>query len=409
MERLDPTRDGGFGRGVRNQSAVPKESVVHSAQVLSEDAKARIWRRLEGHLPQAGGRSGAGAWGPLLVRGAVACGIFVAGISVGRRLTPEPLAVAPEPAFVARRMADETLLPRSLSGGDVGRADRFGREERATSAGERGKRSARARVVSPVVPAERPQGLTSRRVPRASALPTAVPQPHTEEKGVTVPEFEAESGGEQRNEPSAAVVEVPEWQHMANRGEYQAAMMALAELGGYEFGLAKASAEQLMLLADVARATGQPERAAAALRRVLGVFATDPVAPLAAWSLANLLEKSGDAVGAEQAFAIYRRLSPEGDFAADALLRQVRVAVSRRDVALAYELARQYEASFPNSEGADEVELLLSRLSATGTSDADAGSPHDDEAIDKGVIEPSGESRPAGSSASAPGVEPSAR
>ncbi len=173
--------------------------------------------------------------------------------------------------------------------------------------------------------------------------------------------------------------ELPTWQRLANGGEYEAALFDLAQAGGFESVLVSSNAEQLMLLADIARATGQRQRAITALRRVVSEFPSEPVAPLAAWSLGRALEKAGDNEGANAAFAAYRSLSPQGDFAEDALVRQLRTAVQRREREVAQELAAQYSTDFPQGRRRDEVARWMGMLGASAeTADADAGVPEVD-------------------------------
>jgi TolA-binding protein len=180
-------------------------------------------------------------------------------------------------------------------------------------------------------------------------------------------------------EPAATAANPPSWQRLANSGEYEAALFELGQDGGFETALLASNAEQLMLLADVARATGQTQRALAALRRIVSEFRGEPVAPLAAYSLGNLLEKSGDARGAAQAFAVYRALSPEGDFAEDALVRQLRSAVERDDRDYAKQLAAQYQVDFPEGRRGEEVSRWVDELAARAlASGADAGVPAGD-------------------------------
>jgi hypothetical protein len=154
----------------------------------------------------------------------------------------------------------------------------------------------------------------------------------------------------------------PDWQSFAERGDYEEALKAIEATGGFDAELASAGAERLMLLGDVARVTGNRKLAAQALRMVVHEHAADPVAPLAAWSLGNMLEKAGDRVGAAEAFAMYRALSPQGDFAEDALASQVRIAVEQSDLELAVRLAAQYEKSFPDGRRAKEIREQLERL-----------------------------------------------
>ena len=164
----------------------------------------------------------------------------------------------------------------------------------------------------------------------------------------------------------------PGWQRLANNGEYEAALVEITQSGGFERILATASAEQLMLMSDVARAPGQQQRALAALRRIVSDYPADPVAPLAALNLGNLLEKMGDGAGATQAFAVYRSLSPKGDFVEDALVRQISSAVSAGQQELARSLVAQYESDFPDGRRADEVARWSEQL-PLGEAFADGG------------------------------------
>jgi len=172
--------------------------------------------------------------------------------------------------------------------------------------------------------------------------------------------------------PAAA----PDWQRLAYDGDYEGALVEITGSGGFERILQTASAEQLMLLSDVARGTGQQQRALAALRRIVSEHASDPVAPLAALNMGNLLDKMGDGAGATRAFAVYRALSPKGDFAEDALVRQIRSAVGAGQQDLARRLVRQYEVDFPEGRQADEVARWVEQIpTESEVGDAGAAQP----------------------------------
>jgi TolA-binding protein len=167
----------------------------------------------------------------------------------------------------------------------------------------------------------------------------------------------------------------PLWQLAAQQGEYQTALGELEASGGFDAVAAQADADQLMYLADVARATGFKQRAVMAWRRVISQHASDPQASLAAWSLGNMLEQSGDQLGAAEAFAAYRGLSPQGDFAEDALVREIRMAAAQQNAQLANRLAAQYDQAFPNGRRAQEIQEQLAKLQRGATVSADAGAP----------------------------------
>jgi hypothetical protein len=175
------------------------------------------------------------------------------------------------------------------------------------------------------------------------------------------------------------------WQLAAQQGEYQMALGELDASGGFEAVAAQADADQLMYLADVARATGFRQRAVMAWRRVISQYVSDPQAPLAALSLGNMLEKAGDQAGAAEAFSVYRALSPQGDFAEDALVRQIRMAAAQQDAQLANQLAAQYYQSFPNGRRAQEIREQLGKLRGDPDPAAavDAGSAEEEQAPSK--------------------------
>jgi TolA-binding protein len=98
------------------------------------------------------------------------------------------------------------------------------------------------------------------------------------------------------------------------------------------------------------------------LRHVINEHPGDPYAPTAAYTLGNMLENAGDEAGAAEAFAIYRRLAPKGDFVEDALTRQLDVAIQQRDVEQARRLADQYAKEFPNGRRLGEMRTRLAEL-----------------------------------------------
>ena len=160
--------------------------------------------------------------------------------------------------------------------------------------------------------------------------------------------------------PAAALLTTTaEWQRLADEGEYTRALAALEAIGGFDAALRDASAEQLMAFVDVARATGQRERAIATLRRIVSEHGADPNAPVAAWMLGSELAKVRDLAAAEQAFAMYRALSPNGDFAEDALARQIDMAADQGNVEHAKKLAGQYLKEFPDGPRTADIQARI--------------------------------------------------
>ena len=169
--------------------------------------------------------------------------------------------------------------------------------------------------------------------------------------------------------PEPVSVETPAiWQELADRGNYEGALQSLEQSSRFENAVSMASPEQLMLLVDVARAVGQHSRGVLALRRIVSEHSADPNAPLAAWMLGNMLDKSGDRDGAAKAFAAYRTLSPSGDFAEDAMAREIEVAIEQGDFGRARAMADRYASQFSTSDRLARIRAQLALVTA-----ADAG------------------------------------
>jgi len=83
--------------------------------------------------------------------------------------------------------------------------------------------------------------------------------------------------------------------------------------------------------------------------------------------LGNELAKASDLVGAEQAFAMYRALSPNGDFAEDALGRQIDMAQAQGNLEHARILEGQYMKEFPDGPRSADIQAGLERMSREST------------------------------------------
>src|SRR6478752_5277761 len=166
---------------------------------------------------------------------------------------------------------------------------------------------------------------------------------------------------------------LPEWQRLVELGDFPGAKRALDRQGGFDVAMAHASPSELMSLVDIARVSGERGQAISALRQVLA-HPEAPEAPLAAWTLGNLLDQAGDQPGAAQAFALYRRLSPAGDFAEDAAARQVDVALAEGNLELVTQLASDYARDFPHGRRLSEFRRAERVLSGR---EQDAGTKAD--------------------------------
>jgi TolA-binding protein len=166
------------------------------------------------------------------------------------------------------------------------------------------------------------------------------------------------------------------WQQLYDDGEFEQARSAVEEQGGFDAVLGQASPEQLFALSDLARPDNRAI-ALAALREVVNNYPNNPNAPIAAYQLGVMLKKAGDLAGAARAFAVYRALSPDGDFSEDALARQVEAAIEQGELFLARQLAEQYAKEFPTGERLDEFreELETAVTAVQPGLVPDAGSP----------------------------------
>jgi TolA-binding protein len=180
------------------------------------------------------------------------------------------------------------------------------------------------------------------------------------------------------------------WEVLAESGDFKSAKDALDHEGGFDRVLVRASASQLLVLADIARASGRRDQAAQALKRVLSAYDSAPEAPIAAWTLGNLLDQAGDKVGAADAYATYRRLSPTGDFAEDAAARQVDAALSQGNVELGTRALEEYAQNFPKGRRLAELRKRLAQLSApaNATSPSVTEPEEEEEAAEPGAETP---------------------
>ena len=279
-----------------------------------------VWRRLKSDLAERGPvvrRSPlAYAWAP-----ALAAVIFGSGVLVGARfIRPQALpGLRAEPPTLAARAAGPAPTQSAVE----------------------------PEALAPQVKALRGHG---RRAASTEASPS-------EPLSFSV----SESAAHVASAPAPA----PEWQRLAEVGDFSGARRALDQQGGFDVAMAHASPSELMSLVDVARASGERGQATRALRQVVS-HPEAPEAPLAAWTLGNLLDQAGDQPGAAQAFALYRRLSPTGDFAEDAAARQVDVALAEGNAELVTQLVEDYARDFPHGRRLGEFRRAASALATSG-------------------------------------------
>jgi hypothetical protein len=287
----------------------------------------RAWSRLQSELETSSPpRRTALWWAPATVVIVFGLGVFVGG----RWFRAEPVAVAPvsaEPAGAAEP-------------GPPPEPSRVLAEPQRTPDKARKRRPVPAIEPEAEIVEEPPAPVIALPPPVAAPIPTSGP---------------------------------PEWQRLGNLGEYGAAWRALDRDGGFDAAFARATPEQLLALNDIARWNSQRGRAIQALRRILDQYPGSEFAPIAAFTLGNMLDAAGDRKGANEAFAMYRRLSPKGEFAEDTLARQIDAAIERGDLPLARKLAEQYATDFPSGRRLGEIKKQIARL--TGKEPAGSAAP----------------------------------
>jgi TolA-binding protein len=172
-------------------------------------------------------------------------------------------------------------------------------------------------------------------------------------------------------EPRAAAPHVSgAWRTLAREGAYREALRE-AEQAGFDALVEGADAEDLALLADVARLGGAGGRAAQPLQALRRRYPHDPRAASAAFHLGRLAF-DGRAAHAEAArwFATYLAEQPGGPFAREAAGRLIEARERAGDSSGARDAARDYLARYPTGPHAGKARSLLHGPSEVDPSDA---------------------------------------
>lgn len=151
----------------------------------------------------------------------------------------------------------------------------------------------------------------------------------------------------------------PSWRDLVAGDRYREAMTA-AEAEGFDGLVARASAADLLMLADVARFSGKPDRAAAALTAARRRFAGSGEAAKAAFHLGRMaFDQRRSYAEAERWFLVYLEEQPGGSFAQEALGRVIECRESMGSAGEAREAARRYLARYPAGPHAAHARDLL--------------------------------------------------
>ncbi|WP_437490210.1 tetratricopeptide repeat protein [Sorangium sp. So ce1014] len=151
----------------------------------------------------------------------------------------------------------------------------------------------------------------------------------------------------------------PSWRDLVAADKYKEAMTA-AEAEGFDGLVARASAADLLMLADAARFSGKPARAAAALTATRSRFAGSDEAAKAAFHLGRMaFDQRRSYAEAERWFGVYLGEQPDGSFAQEALGRVIECRELMGSASGAREAARRYLARYPAGPHAAHAKGLL--------------------------------------------------
>ncbi|WP_437721983.1 tetratricopeptide repeat protein [Sorangium sp. So ce861] len=151
----------------------------------------------------------------------------------------------------------------------------------------------------------------------------------------------------------------PSWRDLVDANRYDEAMTA-AEAEGFDRLVARASAADLLMLADAARFSGKPERAAAALTAARSRFAGSSEAAKAAFHLGRMaFDQRRSYAEAERWFGVYLGEQPGGSFAQEALGRIIECRARMGSASGAREAARRYLERYPAGPHAAHAKSLL--------------------------------------------------
>lgn len=151
----------------------------------------------------------------------------------------------------------------------------------------------------------------------------------------------------------------PSWKVLATRGEYPAALQH-ARRSGLDRILSTGSADELLLLGDVARFAKEPAVATQAWEAARRRFPRTKASTSAAFFLGRQAFEAGQPAAAKTWFSRYREEAPRGPFAAEALGRQLELA-NTSDPTLARALAREYLDAWPEGPHSRLAKAVLDR------------------------------------------------
>jgi hypothetical protein len=161
--------------------------------------------------------------------------------------------------------------------------------------------------------------------------------------------------------PSVASTDSSQWRKFAENGQYAVAVKAAERVG---FGTLEqnASASDLLLLADVARLGGAPQRARSVLTALRSRYPSHTNSAVAAFTLGRMAqEQEHDDRRAIQWYRTYLKEEPKGRMAEGARARLLKATLRIGSPAERDQAARDYLASHPTGSSAAVARSVLSK------------------------------------------------
>jgi transmembrane sensor len=147
--------------------------------------------------------------------------------------------------------------------------------------------------------------------------------------------------------PPRATAPSPTWKDLARTGDYEGAYRQLGP-DGLAIQASRASVDDLLALADIARLSAHADEAVAPLSRVVDEHPSDARAAVAAFTLGRLeLDTLNHPAKAAKAFARSIALHAPGGLVEDAYARLVEADVKAGDRDAARAVAREYAEKYP--------------------------------------------------------------
>lgn len=183
---------------------------------------------------------------------------------------------------------------------------------------------------------------------QTQAAPPESPGPAAPEPSAVAGAASSSAPGEPRPASSASSASSSAWRELAGKGAYKEAYGVLGK-DGIAQEARRATLDELMQLADVARLSGHPADAVAPLARVVAEHRGDSRASMAAFTLGRLrLDQLGQPAAAADDFATAIALGLPAGLVEDAHARLVEARARAGDRAGASLAAADYERRFPN-------------------------------------------------------------